>query len=228
MIQPRLEATQHVTGIPYPVYDAGLRFYEQTRRIGMWPIPHGRIESVVDVGCGHVPFPYANVLVDREPSLATERFGWPIPRDDRPLIAADLERGLPFANRSVDFMYCSHVLEHCEHPDAACGEILRVAKAGFIETPSLTFELILGGDEHSPHRWVTEYDDRHNLLTFRRLSGHERRIIERRIATGNAISRLLRDPLNPWRCHSVAYWKNQEMFTNCFLWNDTFQYQVLF
>ena len=46
-------------------------------------------------------------------------------------------RELPFRDTTFDFVYCSQVLECVKNPLAACREIMRVGKRGYIETPTL-------------------------------------------------------------------------------------------
>jgi SAM-dependent methyltransferase len=53
---------------------------------------------------------------------------------------------LPFADKSVDFIYCRHVLEDLHNPLHVCQEMSRVAKAGYIETPSPIAEVCYGTD----------------------------------------------------------------------------------
>jgi ubiquinone/menaquinone biosynthesis C-methylase UbiE len=51
---------------------------------------------------------------------------------------------LPFEDKSVDFLICSHTLEDLRDPIRVCREINRVAKAGYIEVPSRAMETIFG------------------------------------------------------------------------------------
>jgi len=37
---------------------------------------------------------------------------------------------MPFPDKSFDFVYCAHVLEHVDDPIRACREIMRVGKRG--------------------------------------------------------------------------------------------------
>ncbi len=51
---------------------------------------------------------------------------------------------MPFADNEFDFVYCRHVLEDLYNPFFACDEMSRVAKAGYIETPSPLAEICRG------------------------------------------------------------------------------------
>lgn len=103
---------------------------------------------VLEIGPGSVPFSRATHFVDRVPGENT--------------VVCDLCRDrLPFADKEFDFVYCRHVLEDLYNPFLACDEMSRVAKAGYIETPSPLSEVCRGIDGYSPawrgyihHRYV--------------------------------------------------------------------------
>ena len=85
---------------------------------------------VVDLCPGSAPLPYDGAV----------RVGWGYSDLD---ITKDR---LPFADKEVDFLYCRHTLEDLLDPLWAIGEIARVAKSGWIETPSVISELARGVD----------------------------------------------------------------------------------
>jgi hypothetical protein len=98
-------------------------------------------------------------LYDYEPDPETERFGaetW-VERD-----ICDRDPW-PFGDKQFDFAVCAHTLEDVRDPIWVCSELIRVAKAGYIEVPSRLEEQIYGiqgpwvGWGH--HRWLTEVVD---------------------------------------------------------------------
>jgi SAM-dependent methyltransferase/uncharacterized protein YbaR (Trm112 family) len=99
------------------------------------PVPASAL--VLEVGAGGNPYPRANVLLD-----AME---WTVERNeqelitDRPLVLGLCE-SLPFKDKSFDFVIASHVLEHTDQPEKFLSELMRVGKAGYIETPDGWFE----------------------------------------------------------------------------------------
>ena len=112
---------------------------------------------VVDVGAGYDPWPYATEFVDREawPALAGKKVH---------VLDVELDR-LPYADKSVDFLYCRHCIEDLHNPTLLLREMNRVAKAGYIETPSPLAEFCRGsegpdipwrGFHH--HRWFCWLD----------------------------------------------------------------------
>ena len=117
-------------------------------------IPAGA--SVLEIGPGAVPFVRSTQFVDR---LA--RTGLP-----GPLHRLDVVREpLPFADKAFDFVYCRHTVEDLAYPDLLLSEMNRVARAGYIETPSPIAELTRGVDGprygrqvpyrgYIHHRWI--------------------------------------------------------------------------
>jgi SAM-dependent methyltransferase len=126
-------------------------------------LPIAATDVVLDVGSGSHPNLRSNVLCDKFPWDGTERHGAAIALD-RPFVVGDVE-ALPFADRAFDFVICSHVLEHLEHPERAVAELQRVAPRGYIETPSATWERLAG---FAFHRWMVARDGDRLVFTAKR------------------------------------------------------------
>ncbi len=94
-------------------------------------------DLVLDVGSGDKPHWRADILLDRFPDSehVVQRSGAAAARTPRPLFDADIA-DMPFADQVFDYVICSHVLEHVLDPAAAMSELMRVAKAGYIEVPA--------------------------------------------------------------------------------------------
>lgn len=115
------------------------------------------------------------------------------------------ENKIPFIDGYFDFVYCRHTLEDIHNPEFLFSELKRVAKAGYIETPSPFAELSRGVDGGSPfyrgyihHRyiiWTTE-----NTLNF--LPKYP--CIEYTAISDN-ISNYLKDP---WYWNTYLLWDN--------------------
>jgi SAM-dependent methyltransferase len=97
-------------------------------------------EKVLDIGSGGDPFPYATHLVDKFPGDTHHRYQ-KLELKGLPFTEADVQ-SLPFEDKSFDYIYCSHVLEHVEDPSKALDEIMRVGKRGFIEVPTKMSDII--------------------------------------------------------------------------------------
>jgi len=56
---------------------------------------------------------------------------------------------MPFADKEFDYARCHHGIEHCTDPDAACSELVRIAKEGIISFPPMHAEIMFGRREHN-------------------------------------------------------------------------------
>lgn len=101
--------------------------------------PVSSSELVLDVGSGGNPYPRANVLLDAYED-SHERYHASL-ICDRPLVLGRAEK-MPFRDKVFDFVIASHVLEHMPDPASFIRELMRVGKAGYIETPHAFFERI--------------------------------------------------------------------------------------
>ena len=117
---------------------------------------------VLEIGSGNRPRSQSTVLCDRFLDDNYHRGGGEnLVLDDRPFVIADGHR-LPFRDRAFDYVIVSHVLEHVDEPHAFAAELMRVAHAGYIETPSELGEKIFGWEFH---RWIVRRD--RNTLILR-------------------------------------------------------------
>jgi ubiquinone/menaquinone biosynthesis C-methylase UbiE len=160
------------------------------------------LARVLDVGGGRHPFNPATHVMDVAPYAAAGFAG---------SLDGALERRFtketwivhdacappwPFPDKFFDFAFCSHLLEDVRDPIAVCAELTRVAKAGYVETPSRAREIfakarffevrtLLGkmpeiGFAH--HRWFVEAEGAHLRFTAKdqRLMAERARFITRR------------------------------------------------
>jgi ubiquinone/menaquinone biosynthesis C-methylase UbiE len=121
------------------------------------PVEPGAL--VLEVGAGGNPYPRANVLLDAFES-SPERIEKQLVRD-RPLVIGRCE-DLPFVDKSFDFIIASHVLEHSPDPGQFLRELMRVGRAGYIETPKAFYERI---DPFTFHRLEVAEDDGRLIIT---------------------------------------------------------------
>jgi len=108
-------------------------------------LPVRRSDLVLDVGSGGNPYPQADVLLERYVN-PFHRAGAKLVVD-RPTVLGDACR-MPFKDGAFDFVVASHVLEHIARPDQFLGELTRVGRAGYIETPNILFERLVPYDVH--------------------------------------------------------------------------------
>lgn len=122
-----------------------------------------RDDLVLDIGSGDKPFWRADVVVDKYPEDNKQRISGSIILDKRKLfIKADIE-DLPFKDKTFDFIFCSHLLEHVGNPTKALAEITRVGKRGYIEVP---WALLDSLKSLPSHLWFCELEE--GTLVFER------------------------------------------------------------
>jgi SAM-dependent methyltransferase len=168
-------------------------------------------DFVLDVGGGGSPFQRADIIIDYDLHSGYHRDENIAPIDNR-WIAADIH-SLPFTDKTFDFVYCSHVLEHTEDPQKACEELMRVAHRGYIETPRKMTELIHG---HPTHRWLVDTEE--NLITF------EPRLFIDCPTRNFGLAHLLNYP------SALDLFLTQYRNVSCvqLLWERTFKYRIHF
>jgi SAM-dependent methyltransferase len=161
---------------------------------------------IVDVGSGNYPVPRADILADYFPDESIHRSGSVC--EDRPLVICSLER-MPFLNKSVDFLICSHVFEHLEHPEKAASETGRVAKAGYIETPTYGKDILIGTGYI--HNWqVVEFEGTLHFFEYsqRQKEAH----------TTSPVMHIWMQPhYHPWQ---DFFWERQDLFNAVHIWEE--------
>ena len=168
-------------------------------------------EAVLDVSCGSYPFPKATILADAYLGNTPHRYG-PLVHNDQPFVQCAIEN-LPFHDRSIDFLYCSHTLEHVQDPLQACREIMRVARRGYIETPTIGTDALFCWAKKSQHKW--QGVGIRKILTFFEYSDRQLEGV-RSSAWNDKIFSPYYHPLQE------AFYTNQDIFNTMFMWNKSF------
>ncbi|NER04073.1 MAG: methyltransferase domain-containing protein [Okeania sp. SIO3C4] len=118
-------------------------------------------DRVLEVGGGHNPHSRSNVVVDKFVDSNYHRQTDIRVMKHQEFQQADGEN-LPFKNNEFDYVICNQVLEHAENPERFLGEQMRVAKRGYLETPSLIGEYLFPKESH---KWlVLEIDGKLILM----------------------------------------------------------------
>ena len=123
---------------------------------------------ILDLGSGAFPNPGADILCDGSLEDSRHRHGLAVVVD-RPMVVARAE-ALPFRTGAFAYLVASHIAEHVEDPDGFCGEIARVARAGYIETPSPLADRLF---EEEYHLWRVGSEA--GELTFTAKTAEDRR-----------------------------------------------------
>jgi uncharacterized protein YbaR (Trm112 family)/SAM-dependent methyltransferase len=170
---------------------------------------------VIDIGGGDGPFPRADVICEKFLGDDVERTNPLGHAGTRALVVGDLEN-LPFADKSFDFVFCSHILEHASDPTRAINEITRIGKAGYIEVPSEYLEH--AATSRTSHLW-TILRDADGTLVFRQKpvptpSQTVADVFEKRL--------WLKDPL-----YMAWHWKEfYSLFNIGLIWKGTVPHRI--
>lgn len=167
---------------------------------------------VLDVGSGHNPHPRANVVVDKFIDDNYHRLTDIKVLNKQQFINADGEN-LPFKAKEFDYVLCSHVLEHVDHPDKFLDELIRVGKRGYLETPSLLGEHLI---PKASHKWLLlDIDDKLIIVNKQRVNFN----------TSHDFSLLF---LDYFQQNSLGYKilqrTHQQLFTVNYEWKDNIDY----
>lgn len=140
----------------------------------------GGAKRVLDVGGGRELSRHATHVLDIL-SYEAARSAWgqyfvdhPIPTKNWVVHDICDSRPFPFPDKFFDYAICSHTLEDVRDPIRVCSELSRVAKAGYVETPSPLVELTRGVDPggrswagYYHHRWLVHVEDEELVFLFK-------------------------------------------------------------
>ncbi|MBP1645544.1 MAG: class SAM-dependent methyltransferase [Bacteroidetes bacterium] len=126
-------------------------------------------DRVLEVGSGHNPSFRSNVIVEKYIDNNYHRCGDVKIYPHQEFVNANGE-DLPFKDKEFDYVICNQVLEHVDNPEKFINELTRVAKRGYIETPSLIGEFLFPKESH---RWVIlEIDNKLVFFEKERMPGN--------------------------------------------------------
>ena len=144
----------------------------------------GPDDVVLDIGGWGRPLTRADWVLDIMPWETRGLYGRDGPMPERFGRDTWIQRDIcsrepyPFADREIDFVVCSHTLEDVRDPVFVCSEMVRIAKAGYIEVPSRLEEQAYGfqgpwaGWSH--HRWLIDVTDSRIDFVFKHNVVHNR------------------------------------------------------
>lgn len=171
-------------------------------------------DRVLEVGGGHNPHPRSNVVVDKYTDTNYHRSGDIKVLKNQTFMEADGEN-LPFKDKEFDYVICCQVLEHVENPERFLSEQFRVAKRGFMETPSLLGEYLFPRESH---KWIIhEMNDITYLVDKKKINFNY----------GYDLGELIQDYLPK---HSIGFKilekTHPNLITNRVEWKGEFKYIV--
>jgi SAM-dependent methyltransferase len=170
--------------------------------------------KVLEVGGGHNPHPRSNVVVDKYTNSNFHRSGNIKVLKNQVFLEADGE-ALPFKNKEFDYAICCQVLEHVENPEQFLKEQFRVAKMGFVETPSLLGEYLF---PRQSHKWIIHQLDNIMYLVDKK---------KIKFMYGYDMGELIQEYLPK---HSIGFKMlertHPNLITNRLEWKDDFKYVI--
>lgn len=126
-------------------------------------------DRVLEVGSGHNPTYRSNVLAEKFVESNYHRSTDIKIFPHQEFIHTPGEN-LPFSDKEFDYAICCQVLEHAEDPVQFVREQTRVAKRGYMETPSLIGEVLFPKESH---KWaVLEIDNKLVLYEKSKMPGN--------------------------------------------------------
>jgi SAM-dependent methyltransferase len=198
---------------PRPIWPGEQTRLTYQQRYVTFPIAPG--DRVLDVGSGGFPFPLATVHLDGFPDFTPTRYE-PLARVEKPFVTGDVHR-LPFRDHSFEFVYASHLLQSVDDPLAACAEMMRVGKAGYIELPTFGKVTLFSWGSGLLLKWYAIGIHQH--LCFFEYTDRELEGIRSPIWRDLIMSRWY-EPLQ------AAFYDNQDIFNTMFSWTGSFSVSV--
>lgn len=108
-------------------------------------------DKVLEIGPGATPFHRSDEFLELKFDSDKDRFAQSghigILQTDKPVHYYD-GSAFPFADKSYDYIVCSHVLEHVPDVEFFLSEITRVAERGYLEFPTIYYDYLYNIPEH--------------------------------------------------------------------------------
>jgi SAM-dependent methyltransferase len=108
-------------------------------------------DRVLEIGPGATPFHRSDEFLELKFDSDKDRFAQSghigILQTDKPVHYYD-GSVFPFADKSYDYIVCSHVLEHVPDVELFLSEMTRVAQRGYIEFPTIYYDYLYNIPEH--------------------------------------------------------------------------------
>lgn len=175
-------------------------------------------DQVLEIGPGAHPHPRSNVLLEKvfenkEEEEAQRGYAKALATDKKVVF---YEGGaFPFKDKEFDYVICSHVLEHVPAGDLPLffAEMQRVASKGYIEFPTIFYELI---NYQDVHLWLMNYRDQ--VIYF----------LDKSLFRSNNIHRVYREMFyGRDKCFFDSFSMYKELYFAGFEWKDKLNFKMI-
>lgn len=173
---------------------------------------------VLEIGPGGYPHPRSDVLLEKrfnDDAIAEAQRGYAPKHNSRQEIVYYDGGEFPFSDNEFDYVICSHVLEHIPESelDFFIYEMQRVGKRGFIEFPTIFYELL---NYQDVHLWLMNYRD--NTILF----------LDKKTFKSNYIHKIYREMFYGVDNYmSKSYMRYRELYFNAFVWENSITYKIV-
>jgi len=174
--------------------------------------------KVLEIGPGGYPYPRSDVLLEKrfeDDNEAHAQRGYATTSKTKQKIVYYDGGEFPFHDKEFDYVICSHVLEHVPEADLDqfIREIQRVGKRGFIEYPTIFYELL---NYQDVHLWLMSFRD--DTILF----------LNKNIFKSNFIHKIVREMFyGKDKYMAESYTRYRDLFFNAFEWEKTINYRIV-
>jgi hypothetical protein len=174
-------------------------------------------DKVLEIGPGAMPHPRANAFLEKvfSPEEALVQSGYAKPAKlEKETFFYDGTR-FPFEDNEFDYIICSHVIEHVPSGElpSFISEMQRVAKKGYIEFPTVFYEIV----NYEPvHIWLMN------------LRGDKMIFMDKKIFVSNNVHKIIRKLFysnDNYLRNSFKRYK--ELFFAGYEWNEKISYEFV-
>ena len=175
--------------------------------------------SVIEIGGGANPCQRSNVITNYQQE-ENQRDAPIKPVPGARMLECDVQdMRKEFSDKEFDYSLCVQVLEHVDDPKKDCDEIIRISNRGYIETPNILCEQLIGWEFH---KWFVKVDEKNpNKLVFMKKDSVD---FER---FGNFFHNMFYKSNPNQRKFKQMYLKYYKKFLICFYWQDSFECEVI-
>jgi len=174
--------------------------------------------NVLEIGPGGYPHPRSNVLLEKvfdSDEMALAQRGYASAHKSSQKTVYYEGGRFPFRDKEFDYIICSHVMEHIpkDDLDLFISEMMRVGKQGFIEFPTVFYELI---NYQDVHLWLMNY------------KGGTMTLMDKSIFTSNHIHKIIREMFyGKDKYLAQVFTRYRDLFFHAFEWEGAIKYEVV-